>query len=251
MASSPYINHFIQPDTVIPNLYNPQSLNRYSYVTNRPVNFNDPTGHREVEGCGNEGKNKCHASDLEIAINAQINSELKYEADKRRCAQGKKMYCIDQSDAHLHSFSGTVGGGPWFLTISFDLVTTDDEWGLFVNIGPGPGLLSSKFEDNKLFYDYSGFEGTFITPQLSGTLWNGRLYGESLAEDVKTYQGMAVQTGGSVGPFSTEVFSSASNETKMPDGQVQGEVLGIGLGPQPGEFHINYGYAVWLFGGSR
>jgi len=44
-VSSPYINHFIQPDTIIPNPSNPQSLNRYSYVSNRPVNFNDPTGH--------------------------------------------------------------------------------------------------------------------------------------------------------------------------------------------------------------
>ena len=35
----------MQPDTVIPDLSNPQSWNRYSYVTNRPVNFSDPTGH--------------------------------------------------------------------------------------------------------------------------------------------------------------------------------------------------------------
>jgi hypothetical protein len=42
---SPYINRFLQPDSIIPNPANPQSWNRYSYVTNRPVNFNDPTGH--------------------------------------------------------------------------------------------------------------------------------------------------------------------------------------------------------------
>jgi hypothetical protein len=43
---SPYINRFLQPDTIIPDLSNPQSWDRYSYVTNRPVNFSDPTGHR-------------------------------------------------------------------------------------------------------------------------------------------------------------------------------------------------------------
>jgi hypothetical protein len=46
---SPYINHFIQPDTIIPNPANPQSLNRYGYVKNNPVRFNDPTG--RIEAC--------------------------------------------------------------------------------------------------------------------------------------------------------------------------------------------------------
>jgi hypothetical protein len=44
-SSSPYINRFIQPDTIIPDPSNPQAWNRYSYVGNNPVNFNDPTGH--------------------------------------------------------------------------------------------------------------------------------------------------------------------------------------------------------------
>ena len=42
----------MQPDTLIPDLSNPQSWNRYSYVTNRPVNFNDPTGHVMSQGDG-------------------------------------------------------------------------------------------------------------------------------------------------------------------------------------------------------
>jgi RHS repeat-associated protein len=41
----PRIMQFQQPDTVIPNLYNPQSLNRYSYVSNSPINLVDPSGH--------------------------------------------------------------------------------------------------------------------------------------------------------------------------------------------------------------
>jgi len=39
------LNRFIQPDSIVPNLYNPQSLNRYSYAVNNPVNLVDPTGH--------------------------------------------------------------------------------------------------------------------------------------------------------------------------------------------------------------
>ena len=49
---SPYINHFIQPDTIIPNPANPQSWNRYSYVANSPTNYSDPSGHAQT--CGDQ-----------------------------------------------------------------------------------------------------------------------------------------------------------------------------------------------------
>ena len=39
------LRQFTQPDTVIPDIYNPQSLNRYSYVLNNPYKYTDPTGH--------------------------------------------------------------------------------------------------------------------------------------------------------------------------------------------------------------
>jgi hypothetical protein len=39
---------FLQPDSIIPDQFNPQSWNRFSYVYNRPVNFNDPTGHDPI-----------------------------------------------------------------------------------------------------------------------------------------------------------------------------------------------------------
>ncbi len=64
---SPYINRFIQPDTLIPSPANPQAFNRYSYVLNSPVNFNDPTGHMcedpEATAVRGGGKPKCDGSD--------------------------------------------------------------------------------------------------------------------------------------------------------------------------------------------
>jgi RHS repeat-associated protein len=41
----PELGRFTQPDTAIPDLSNPQSYNRYSYVLNDPLRYTDPSGH--------------------------------------------------------------------------------------------------------------------------------------------------------------------------------------------------------------
>lgn len=41
------LGRFTQADTIVPNPMDPQSLNRYSYVRNNPVNLIDPTGHED------------------------------------------------------------------------------------------------------------------------------------------------------------------------------------------------------------
>jgi RHS repeat-associated protein len=46
---SPYINRFLRADTIVPNPTNPQTLNRYSYVTNNPLRYTDPTGQRNIK----------------------------------------------------------------------------------------------------------------------------------------------------------------------------------------------------------
>jgi RHS repeat-associated protein len=40
----PNIGRFLSPDSIMADLYDPQSLNRYSYVLNSPLRYNDPTG---------------------------------------------------------------------------------------------------------------------------------------------------------------------------------------------------------------
>ena len=42
----PNLGRFLQPDSLVPEPFNPQSLNRYSYVMNDPVNHTDPTGNQ-------------------------------------------------------------------------------------------------------------------------------------------------------------------------------------------------------------
>ncbi len=58
----PLIGRFLSADTIVPQPGNPQALNRYSYVGNRPTVYVDPTGHAQVcadgdvgGGCGSAG----------------------------------------------------------------------------------------------------------------------------------------------------------------------------------------------------
>jgi RHS repeat-associated protein len=41
----PELGRFIQPDSTVPDIGNPQTLNRYTYAFNSPHNFTDPTGY--------------------------------------------------------------------------------------------------------------------------------------------------------------------------------------------------------------
>jgi RHS repeat-associated protein len=40
----PELRRFVQPDLILPDAYDPQQLNRYSYVINNPLVYIDPTG---------------------------------------------------------------------------------------------------------------------------------------------------------------------------------------------------------------
>lgn len=63
---SPYLNRFLQPDNIIPDQTNPQSMNRFSYVLGNPIRFSDPTGHKEYDEAG--GGIPCYPGELVCQI---------------------------------------------------------------------------------------------------------------------------------------------------------------------------------------
>lgn len=64
----------------MPGYANPQNLNRYSYVTNNPLRYTDPTGHMRVDDEGGGGNKGC--SDPKYCNNGKPKS--KDELDKMR-----------------------------------------------------------------------------------------------------------------------------------------------------------------------
>ena len=56
------LGRFLQPDSIIPNPANPQSMNRFGYVLNNPIRFSDPTGHKEYDEAG--GGIPCYPGEL-------------------------------------------------------------------------------------------------------------------------------------------------------------------------------------------
>ncbi len=43
-----HTKHFTQPDDIVQDPYDPQTLNRYSYVKNNPLKYTDPSGHNVI-----------------------------------------------------------------------------------------------------------------------------------------------------------------------------------------------------------
>ncbi len=181
--SSPYINHFLQPDTITPG--GPQGLNRYSYVTNRPVNFNDPTGHMRSDeggggcntplecglggsgGSGGGGGNYCSTHPGACGGDKGDNNGDKNENEKlwpddwfhgvctytSSCVgQYVKYYTFSFGTAIPNPITGTVVG--WHLTITLDQYK---DW--FFGLGLDAGK-------NVLGVSASLVEGRFAKDQL-------------------------------------------------------------------------------------
>ncbi len=58
----PALGRFIQPDSIIPDPASSKGFDRYAYVNNNPINFNDPSGHSQAcdsywegDACGDDG----------------------------------------------------------------------------------------------------------------------------------------------------------------------------------------------------
>jgi RHS repeat-associated protein len=74
---NPVFARFIQPDDIIPNQFNPQSLNRYAYCIDNPVKYTDPSGNMYVPGLSELGKFADEFSEKYIPALAAHNQKMR------------------------------------------------------------------------------------------------------------------------------------------------------------------------------
>ena len=108
--SSPYTSHFLSADTIVPGYTNPQSLNRYSYVTNNPLKYTDPTGHMQASDDYKDSDGKCDKGDK--ACN-QMKAKIKRKKDQSRgqTLSGTNPYIGTPQNLGAYVSGIWVGGG--------------------------------------------------------------------------------------------------------------------------------------------
>jgi len=102
---NPTLKRWIQPDPIIQDIFDPQTLNRYSYVKNNPMRYTDPTGNVYLSppAC---------AAVLGYTLGAfLVGSELRYIEGLHTCVTNEKMtrtQALTSLECHSRGFSRAV-----------------------------------------------------------------------------------------------------------------------------------------------
>jgi hypothetical protein len=152
--NSPYINHFLSPDTIVPSAANPQSWNRYSYVSNNPLKYTDPTGHMQASDDYEDSDGKCSSNDKGCNDTLKrIELKKKKKSDEELDAANNQG-CGDVGVTNFAAGGGKVGS--WGCG-QIDPV----EWEkLLQNVGDDVNRFSTGWYDTPFFNNYGLLTGT-------------------------------------------------------------------------------------------
>jgi RHS repeat-associated protein len=236
---SPYLNRFIQPDSIVPEAKNPQAWNRYSYVNNRPIIFNDPTGHCPyLPLCLVAGMLALTA----VVADLSKDNELDMMPDALVISVG-----YTDSTSTLTQYSDDKNSP---FMIQNDHVITLKQSAEFATstykAGPVacPALASCNKASSYAPYAHG------ITPIISGQASVGLVWGDNTIEkNIREYSGKAYNISIPLGNFSLNGFSSVDIRT----GRVNFKTVGISIGistapkvPSIGAYYTNTTFQKFL-----
>ena len=102
----PGLGRWAQPDTLVPDPYNPQDWDRYAYVRNNPVRYTDPTGH-DVD-CGLQ--ERCRLSTVN-EFTRVINQTYKINISKSASFNLQEMKTIYNAIGTMEAGINTLTDG--------------------------------------------------------------------------------------------------------------------------------------------
>lgn len=117
---NPDIKIFSQPDTVVPNGFNPQDLNRYSFEKNNPYKINDPTGHVGRATIDDESSTITVETTVYIwgfgaskKLAKQLQDSMKKGFPSRAITWGNKQYSVNFKIGVVYSKREPKNLGPY------------------------------------------------------------------------------------------------------------------------------------------
>ncbi len=75
----PVLGMFISADTIVPDMFNSQSLNRYAYCLNNPVKYNDPDGHMPSPILGDTEAIRAYEDLYNAATHLTVKAKVGFE----------------------------------------------------------------------------------------------------------------------------------------------------------------------------
>jgi RHS repeat-associated protein len=181
------LGRFLSADTVVPGAMNPQALNRYSYVYNRPTGLTDPSGHEPI-GCYNSNGTIC--ADQGDRLWQGHETQMKRINTGGITSVAKQLY---------NEFSKAI-----YRTVSPDFAVIGLGANASISNGSVEMLLDFTRNEASYFYATGYLSGTDAFAangyRYAGWGWKGERYPDSLSN---AYSGAAMSISGG---FSGEII---------------------------------------------